>query len=230
MLAEREGFEPSMPVTRHGGLANRCTRPLCDLSVARRRPSYHAGPARPVPSICYLGRPFDDLEVPRVTDPSTPALYAREEARIQASLGDRVLAIEHTGSTSVPGLAAKPIVDITMIVADVTDEAAWIPDLEAAGYVLRIRENEPDWYDHRVLKGPDTNVNLHVFSAGCVELERMVGFRDWLRTHDDDRQRYEDTKRDLATRDWEFVQNYADAKTAVVEEIIGRAGLPPRRP
>ncbi|HEY7970922.1 MAG TPA: GrpB family protein, partial [Candidatus Limnocylindrales bacterium] len=142
----------------------------------------------------------------------------------------RVLAIEHTGSTSVAGLAAKPIVDITMIVANVTDEAAWIPDLEAAGYVLRIRENEPDWYDHRVLKGPDTNINLHVFSAGCVELERMVGFRDWLRAHDDDRQRYEDTKRDLATRDWEFVQNYADAKTAVVEEIMGRAGLPPRRP
>jgi len=163
-------------------------------------------------------------------DPSWPDLYAREEARIRASLGDRVLAIEHTGSTSVPGLAAKPIVDITMLVADVTDEAAWIPDLEAAGYVLRIRENEPDWYDHRVFKGPDTNVNLHVFSAGCVELERMVGFRDWLRTHDDDRQRYEDTKRDLVARDWEYVQNYADAKTAVVEEIIGRAGLPPRRP
>jgi GrpB-like predicted nucleotidyltransferase (UPF0157 family) len=117
-----------------------------------------------------------------------------------------------------------------MIVVDVTDEAAWIPDLEAAGYVLRIRENEPDWYDHRVFKGPDTNVNLHVFSAGCVELERMVGFRDWLRTHDDDRQRYEDTKRDLVARDWEYVQNYADAKTAVVEEIMARAGLPGGRP
>jgi GrpB-like predicted nucleotidyltransferase (UPF0157 family) len=163
-------------------------------------------------------------------DPSWPVLYAREEARIRTAIGDRVLAIEHTGSTSVAGLAAKPIVDITMIVADVTDETAWIPDLEAAGYLLRIRENEPDWYDHRVLKGPDTNINLHVFSAGCVELERMVGFRDWLRAHDDDRQRYEDTKRDLAARDWEFVQNYADAKTAVVEEIMGRAGLPGRRP
>ena len=163
-------------------------------------------------------------------DPSWPALYAREESRIRASLGDRVLAIEHTGSTSVPGLAAKPIVDITMLVADVIDEAAWIPDLEGAGYVLRIRENEPDWYDHRVFKGPDTNVNLHVFSAGCDEPERMVGFRDWLRTHDDDRQRYEDTKRDLVARDWEYVQNYADAKTAVVEEIMARAGLPGGRP
>jgi GrpB-like predicted nucleotidyltransferase (UPF0157 family) len=163
-------------------------------------------------------------------DPEWPALYAREEARIRDALGDRVVAIEHTGSTSVPGLAAKPIIDITMLVADVNDEAAWIPDLEAAGYVVRIRESEPEWYDHRVLKGPDTNVNLHVFSDGCVELERMVGFRDWLRTHDDDRDLYERTKRDLVTRQWQYVQNYADAKTEVVEGIVARAGLPPGRP
>ena len=164
------------------------------------------------------------------SDPEWPALYAREEARIRGALGDRVLAIEHTGSTSVPGLAAKPIIDITMLVADVNDEAAWIPDLEAAGYVVRIRESEPEWYGHRVLKGPDTNVNLHVFSDSCVELERMVGFRDWLRTHDDDRDLYERTKRDLVTRDWQYVQNYADAKTEVVEAIVARAGLPPGRP
>lgn len=159
-------------------------------------------------------------------DPAWPALFAREEARIRAALGERVLRIEHTGSTSVPGLAAKPIIDITMVVVDATDEAAYLADLEAAGYVLRIRENEPDWYDHRVFKGPDTNVNLHVFSAGCVELERMVGFRDWLRSHDEDRDLYERAKRDLVGRDWKYVQNYADAKTEVVEEIMARAGLP----
>jgi GrpB-like predicted nucleotidyltransferase (UPF0157 family) len=163
-------------------------------------------------------------------DPAWPVLYAREEARILSVLGDRVLRIEHTGSTSVPGLAAKPIIDITMIVADVLDEPAYARDLEAAGYVVRIREQEPEWYDHRVFKGPDTNVNLHVFSRGCVELDRMVGFRDWLRTHDDDRDLYERTKRDLLTRTWEYVQNYADAKTEVVEEIVARAGLPGRRP
>ena len=130
----------------------------------------------------------------------------------------------------MPGLAAKPIVDITMIVADVTDEPAYDADLEAAGYVLRIREHEPDWYDHRVFKGPDTNVNLHVFSDGCVELERMVGFRDWLRTHDDDRTCTRRRSATSLTRDWEYVQNYADAKTAVVEEIMARAGLPGGRP
>ena len=159
-------------------------------------------------------------------DPAWPERFAREEARIRAALGRRVLALEHTGSTSVPGLSAKPIIDITMILDDVSDEAAYLTDLEAAGYRLTIRESEPEWYDHRVFKGPDTNINLHVFSAGCVELERMVGFRDWLRTHDEDRDLYEATKRDLAGREWAYVQNYADAKTAVVEGIIASAGLP----
>ena len=158
-------------------------------------------------------------------DPRWPGLFAREEARIRAILGDRVIRLEHTGSTSVPGLAAKPVIDITMTVADVLDEPAWASDLEAAGYRLTIREHEPDWYDHRVLKGPDTNVNLHVFSAGCREVERMVGFRDWLRAHDDDRALYEATKRELIKQDWKFVQNYADAKGEVVEAIAARAGI-----
>jgi GrpB-like predicted nucleotidyltransferase (UPF0157 family) len=163
-------------------------------------------------------------------DPAWPTLFAREEERIRGILGGRVVRLEHTGSTSVPGLAAKPIVDITMTVADVLDEPAYVPDLEAAGYRLVIREQEPAWYDHRVFKGPDTNVNLHVFSAGCIELERMVGFRDWLRTHDDDRDLYEATKRGLVTRDWKYVQNYADAKGEVVEGIAIRAGLPGPHP
>lgn len=158
-------------------------------------------------------------------DPRWPVLFAREEARIRTALGDRVVRLEHTGSTAVPGLAAKPIIDITMTVADVLDEPAWVPDLEAVGYRLVIREHEPEWYDHRVLKGPDTNVNLHVFSAGSREVERMVGFRDWLRTHDDDRALYESTKRELLKRDWAFVQNYADAKGEVVEAIAARAGI-----
>jgi len=159
-------------------------------------------------------------------DPAWPGLFERENARIRAALGERVVQLEHTGSTSVPGLAAKPCIDMTLVVPDSSDEASYVSALEAAGYVLVIRE--PDWFEHRVFKGPDTNVNLHVFSPGCQEIERMVGFRDWLRTHDEDRDLYERTKRELATREWKFVQNYADAKTDVVEEIVARAELPPR--
>lgn len=158
-------------------------------------------------------------------DPGWPGLFEREEQRIRAALGEAVVRLEHTGSTSIPGLAAKPVIDMTLLVAASADEAAYVPQLEAAGYRLHIRE--PDWHQHRLLKGPDTNVNLHVFSRGSVELDRMVGFRDWLRTHPEDRELYERTKRELAARTWRHVQHYADAKTAVVEEIIARAGLPP---
>lgn len=154
-------------------------------------------------------------------DPAWPALYAREAARLRRALGDRALLVEHVGSTSVPGLAAKPIVDVLLAVADSADEAAYLPALEAAGYMLRIRE--PDWHEHRLLKGPDTDVNLHVFSAGSREVERMLLFRDRLRAVDEDRERYVAAKRALAERRWEHTQQYADAKTPVVEEIIARA-------
>ena len=155
-------------------------------------------------------------------DERWPLLYRQEADRIGSLLGGRVLLIEHVGSTSVPGLAAKPVIDIVLAVADSADEPAYLPALQAAGYRLVIRE--PDWYQHRVLKGPDTNVNLHVFSAGCPEVERMVAFRDWLRTHDADRDLYARTKRELATRGWTYIQSYADAKTDGVTDILRRAG------
>ncbi len=154
-------------------------------------------------------------------DPEWPRLFEREARRIQAALGDRVLLIEHTGSTSVPGLAAKPRIDMLLVVANSADEPAYVPALEAAGYVLCIRE--PDWYEHRVFKGPDTDVNLHVFSPGCTEIDRILLFRDWLRSNVFDFRLYERTKRELARKDWKYTQNYADAKTSVVEEIIARA-------
>jgi GrpB-like predicted nucleotidyltransferase (UPF0157 family) len=154
-------------------------------------------------------------------DPAWPLLYEREEERIGATLGPRLLRIEHVGSTSVPGLAAKPLIDIVLVVADTRDEDSYVPPLEGAGYVLRIRE--PDWFEHRLFKGPDTNVNVHTFSAGCEEIARMIAFRDWLRTHDEDRDLYLSAKRELAQREWKYVQNYADAKSAVVRDIMARA-------
>ena len=156
-------------------------------------------------------------------DPSWPELYAREEERIRAALGDRALLVEHVGSTSVPGLPAKPIVDIVLAVADSADEESYVPVLEAAGYVLRIRE--PEWFEHRLFKGPDAEIGLHVFSAGCVEIERMLAFRDHLRADDTDRELYLRRKRELAARTWRYVQHYADAKSEVVEEILARALL-----
>ena len=154
-------------------------------------------------------------------DSEWPRLYRREADRITALLGERALLIEHVGSTAVPGLAAKPIIDIDLVVADSADEMDYLPALEAAGYRLVIRE--PDWYEHRCLKGPDTNVNLHVYSKGCPEVERNLTFRDRLRADAADRDLYARTKRVLASREWTYIQQYADAKTQIVTEILQRA-------
>jgi GrpB-like predicted nucleotidyltransferase (UPF0157 family) len=154
-------------------------------------------------------------------DPAWPRLFEVQAARIRIALGDGARLLEHAGSTSIPGLAAKPIIDIVLAVPDSADEAAYVPPLEAIGYVLRIRE--PEWFEHRVLKATDPGVNLHVFTEGATEIAKMLAFRDWLRSHDDDRVLYERTKRELAAREWKYVQHYADAKTEVVEGIIARA-------
>jgi GrpB-like predicted nucleotidyltransferase (UPF0157 family) len=154
-------------------------------------------------------------------DPAWPQTFEREAARIRSILNDRAVRVEHVGSTSVRDLPAKPIIDIVLEVPDSTDEAAYVPKLEAAGYVLRIRET--DWFEHRLFKGPDVNINLHTFSAGCAETNRMLSFRDWLRINAADRELYTRTKRELAARNWKYMQQYADAKTAVVREIMSRA-------
>ena len=108
-----------------------------------------------------------------------------------------------------------------LAVADSADEQAYVPALEAAGYVLRVRE--PDWFEHRLFKGPDTDINLHVFTVGSAEIDQMLMFRDWLRADEADRDAYLRVKRDLAKRTWRHVQHYADSKTAIVQQVMARA-------
>jgi GrpB-like predicted nucleotidyltransferase (UPF0157 family) len=154
-------------------------------------------------------------------DPGWPLQFTCEAERIRAVLGSSALAIEHTGSTSVAGLAAKPIIDIVLTVTDSAREETYAPAIVSAGYRLAIRE--PEWFEHRLFKRTEPVVNLHVFSDGCSEVARMKLFRDWLRSNAADRILYEQTKRSLAERDWSFVQNYADAKTEVITQIVARA-------
>jgi GrpB-like predicted nucleotidyltransferase (UPF0157 family) len=154
-------------------------------------------------------------------DPEWPDRYAAEEEWIRTVLGKRVLQIAHVGSTSVPDLPAKPLIDIVLEVKDSAAEEAYAPDLVAARYVLRVRE--PEWFEHRLFKAADPDVNLHVFSAGCPEVGRMLLFRDRLRANAAEREFYAEAKRELAARPWRYMQQYADAKTAVVREIMTRA-------
>lgn len=150
-----------------------------------------------------------------------PSDYEHLANQIHQALGDIVLQLEHVGSTSVPGLAAKPIIDMVMVVADSSAESTYVPPLEQIGYTLKIRE--PDWNEHRLLKPKTIDGNLHVFSQGCEEIKKMIRFRDWLRTHPDDRQLYENTKLSLAAKTWKYTQNYADAKSEVIQTIMNRA-------
>jgi GrpB-like predicted nucleotidyltransferase (UPF0157 family) len=154
-------------------------------------------------------------------DPAWPSRFEREAQRIRAALGERVLLLEHVGSTSVPGLCAKPVIDIVLAVANSADEGSYVSPLEARGYALRIRE--PAWFEHRMLCPEDAEAHVHVFSAGCEEVGRMLAFRDHLRAREEDRELYAQTKRSLAARIWRYAQNYADAKTEIVGEILARA-------
>ena len=154
-------------------------------------------------------------------DPSWPAKFKHHARIIGDALGETALSIEHVGSTSVPGLAAKPIIDIITTVPHARDEDTYLPALVKSGYVLRVRE--PDWHQHRMFRTPELDVHIHIFSPDCLETKRQLAFRDWLRVNDSDRMKYEAIKRTLAKQDWSDMNAYARAKSDVVEEITARA-------
>lgn len=154
-------------------------------------------------------------------DPTWPAKFEMHRRIIAKALGAAALQIEHIGSTSVPGLAAKPIIDILVVVPNSADESIYLFQLNAVGYGLRVRE--PDWNEHRMFRTAEKNVHVHVYSAACQEIERNLTFRDRLRINTADRRRYEETKRALAKREWVDMNAYANAKTEVIEHIIAAA-------
>jgi len=154
-------------------------------------------------------------------DPAWSVTFQSHADAITQALGNDALRIEHMGSTAVPGLAAKPIIDILLVVKDSGNEESYLSRMEGAGYELRIRE--PDWHQHRMFRTPERDVHIHVYSLGCPEIDRVILFRDRLRSNPDDRSRYEQTKRRLAEQGWESMDDYAKEKTEVVEKIIAAA-------
>lgn len=150
-------------------------------------------------------------------DPAWPERFELERERIRHALGDRAVRVEHVGSTSVPGLAAKPIVDL-LVTVDEPADASVTAALEAVGYELRVREPE-----HRMFRTPARDVHVHVWAESDPEVGRHLGFRDRLRESPEDRRAYEQLKRDLAKRKWPDTNYYAEAKGPLIEEIIARA-------
>ncbi|MBV9197316.1 MAG: GrpB family protein [Solirubrobacterales bacterium] len=191
---------------------------------AREIVTFEDAPPPPGASPWVAGpEPFTDVQVV-APDPSWPERYQTLAEVITEALGAFALAVEHVGSTSVPGLAAKPVIDIDLTVVDSRDEQAYVPTLERHGFALVIRE--PWWYEHRCLRRHDPACNLHVFSPECAEAERHRIFRDWLRSHPEDRSLYAVAKTsaaDLTRATGGHAMDYNARKEPVVREIYSRA-------
>ena len=154
-------------------------------------------------------------------DPTWPLRFQQERERMQRVLGPTALGIEHIGSTAVPGLAAKPIIDVLVTVQDPDDESALRAALAPAGYELRV--GEPG---HRMFRTPQRDVHIHIWGQSDPEAERYLAFRDRLRSSSKDRAEYEQLKRALATREWSDMNEYADAKADLIAAIIARSKTP----
>lgn len=151
-------------------------------------------------------------------DERWPRTYLEHRRRILDALGAASVDIEHIGSTSVPGLAAKPIVDLVVAVDDITAEEDYLDPLLEAGYVLRVREP-----GHRLVRTPERDVHVHLYERGDPAVAEYLLLRDHLRADTGDRALYERTKRELIGRRWDDMNDYADAKTDVIREITARA-------
>lgn len=167
--------------------------------------------------------PLPGIEVAE-PDPGWGRDFDGIAARIREALGWRAIVIEHIGSTSVPGLPAKPVIDVDLVVADPDNESAYVPALEAAGFVLVIRE--PWWHGHRVVRGANPLSNVHVFGHDSPEVAKHRIFRDWLRGNPEERARYAQIKREAAeaaNAAGEHVMEYNARKERVLRMIYRRA-------
>jgi GrpB-like predicted nucleotidyltransferase (UPF0157 family) len=168
-------------------------------------------------------RPTTDLGI-AAYNASWPTWYERLADLIFNALGPLVLALDHVGSTAVPGLDAKPIIDVDLTVADGAAEETYVPALAASGFQLLIRE--PWWHGHRLLRHREPACNLHVWSPDCPETARHLIFRDWLRANADECEIYLRAKRAASEQTMAAggdVEAYNAQKQAVIRQIYGRA-------
>jgi len=151
-------------------------------------------------------------------DPHWAHIFLVHQQRIQTALAAVPVDIHHIGSTSVPGLPAKPIVDIAIAVDDITAEEDYLTPLLAAGYLLRVREPA-----HRLVRTPERDVHVHILEKGDPAITRYLVFRDRLRSDADDRALYAETKKALIRQGFDDMNAYSDAKTDVIAAIVARA-------
>jgi GrpB-like predicted nucleotidyltransferase (UPF0157 family) len=151
-------------------------------------------------------------------DPAWPDCFETHRRRISEALGVVARRVDHVGSSAVPGLAAKPIVDIQVSVPDVEDEASYLDPLVSVDYQLRVREQ-----GHRMFRTAAFDVHVHVCDAGSDWERRHLLLRDWLRRSAADHEAYGNLKLRLQQEDWETMNHYADAKSGLIAEMTVRA-------
>jgi GrpB-like predicted nucleotidyltransferase (UPF0157 family) len=171
-----------------------------------------------VDDVELIGGPEKRVIVIEPYNPAWAGGFESHRRRISDALGAVARRVDHVGSTAVTGLVAKPIVDIQVSVGDVEDEACYLERLVIAGYQLRVRE-----LGHRMFRTPELDVHVHVCDAGSGWERRHLLLRDWLRRSTDDREAYAALKIRLQGQDWETMNHYADAKSALIAEMTGRA-------
>lgn len=196
---------------------------MCAMPTANDIVAFHEDPAPAGASPWVIEPAHEHIDI-AAPDTAWPLVFGSVAERVRGILGSRALDLFHFGSTSVPGLPAKPVIDVDLIVADPANEASWLPDLEGAGFVLTVRE--PWWYEHRMLRLADPRVNLHVFGPAAAEPWRHRIFRDYLRSNDHDRDLYAEAKRKAANHSndqREMVMDYNRRKHEVVRAIYARA-------
>lgn len=150
-----------------------------------------------------------------------PHQFQDHSTRIKDAIGEVALRIEHIGSTSVERLAAKPIIDILVVIADPSKEELYLQSLLNAGYELRVRE--PDYDNHRMFRTTERDVHIHIYPPSSEEVERYLIFRDFLRTNPEARDEYAALKQKLSESNWKDMNEYSAAKTSFIDEIITRA-------
>jgi GrpB-like predicted nucleotidyltransferase (UPF0157 family) len=154
-------------------------------------------------------------------DPAWPTRFAVVRGRIADTLGPVAMRVDHVGSTAVPGLAAKPIIDIQVSVADLEDEDAYTPGLASLGWPLRAREAEQRFFCEP--GGVTRATHVHVCAATSEWERRHLLFRDYLRAHPDRARSYGELKLALAARYRHDRIAYTEAKGPFIDETMARA-------
>jgi GrpB-like predicted nucleotidyltransferase (UPF0157 family) len=156
-------------------------------------------------------------------DPAWPALAAAEIPRIEAAVGEVAVRIDHVGSTAVPGLAAKPIVDLQLAVDAIEPRARYVRSLEGLGYLFAPDPELPDLHFFGLPAERPRTHHLHVCAAGGEHELRHLALRDYLRTHPDEASEYGALKRDLAARHPGDRLAYIEGKERYVAALEERA-------